>query len=73
MVHKTYKYKLKATPEHERALDRTLMLCRHVDSAAIGERQEAWRMRGISVSYYQEEAELPGIKGAMPAYGEVHS
>ena len=27
-VRKTYKYKLKPTPEQERALDRTLMLCR---------------------------------------------
>ena len=54
-------------------LERTLMLCRHVYNAAIGERREAWRMRGISVTYYQQKAELPGIKEAMPEYGEVHS
>ena len=30
-------------------------------------------MRGVSVSYYQQKAELPGIKEAMPEYGEVHS
>jgi putative transposase len=72
-VWKTYKYKLKPTPEQERMLERTLMLCRHVYNAAIGERQEAWRMRGVSVSYYQQKAELPGIKEAMPEYGEVNS
>ncbi len=49
------------------------MLCRHVYNAAMGERREAWRMRGVSVSYYQQKAELPGIKEAMPEYGEVHS
>jgi putative transposase len=54
-------------------LDRTRMLCRHVYNAAIGERREAWRMRGVSVSYYQEKAELPGIKEAMPEYGEVNA
>lgn len=27
---KSYKYKLKPTPEQERQLERTLMLCRHV-------------------------------------------
>src|SRR5690349_4259650 len=49
------------------------MLCRHIYNAAIGERREAWRMRGVSIGYYQQKAELPGIKEAMPEYGEVHS
>ena len=30
-------------------------------------------MRGVSITYYQQKAELPGIKEAMPEYGEVHS
>ena len=72
-VRKTYQYKLKPTPEQERALDRTLMLCRHVYNAAVGERREAWRMRGVSVTYYQQQAELPGIKEAMPEYAEVNA
>jgi putative transposase len=63
---KTYQYKLKPTPEQERALERTLMLCRHVYNAAVGERREAWRLRGVSVTYYQQKAQLPGIKEAMP-------
>ncbi len=70
---KTFKYKLKPTVEQERVLERTLMLCRHVYNAAIGERREAYRMRGITVTYYHQKAELPGIKAAMPEYGEVHS
>ncbi len=72
-VRKTYQYQLNPTPEQERALDRTLMLCRHVYNAAVGERREAWRMRGVSVTYYQQKAELPGIKEVMPDYGEVYS
>jgi putative transposase len=72
-VRKTFKYKLEPTPEQERMLDRVLMLCRHVYNAAIEERREAWRMRGVSVSYYQQKAELPGIKAELPEYGEVHS
>ena len=35
---KTYQYKRKPTAEQEVALDRTLMLCRHIYNAAIGER-----------------------------------
>ncbi len=72
-IRKTYKYKLKPTPEQERVLDRTLMLCRHVYNAAIGERREAWGKCGVSVGYYQQKAELPDIKEAMPEYGEVNA
>jgi putative transposase len=72
-LRKTSKYRLKPTPAQERTLHRTLMLCRHVCNAALGEHREAWHMRGISVSYYQRKAELPGIKEAMPEYAEVHS
>ena len=72
-VRKTYQYKLKTTAEQERKLERALMLCRHVYNAAIGERQEAWRMRGVSVTYSQQQAELPVIKEAMPEYAEVNA
>jgi putative transposase len=71
-VRKTYKYKLKPTPDQERQLDRTLMLCRHVYNAAVGERREAWRRGGISVNYDQQKAELPEIKAELPEYGEVN-
>jgi putative transposase len=72
-VRKSYKYKLKPTSEQEWRLDRTLMRCRHIYNAALGERREAWRLRGVSVTAYQQKAELPGIKAAMPDYAEVHS
>ena len=65
-IRKTFKYKLKPTPDQKCMLEHTLMLCRHAYNAAVGERRKAWRMRGISVTYYQQEAELPGIKEAMP-------
>ena len=47
-VRKTFKYKLKPTPEQERALDRTLMLCRHLYNAAVEERRDAWQKCGVS-------------------------
>jgi putative transposase len=72
-VRKTFKYKLKPTPDQERMLDRTLMLCRHVYNAAIEERRQAWQKCGVSVGYYQQKAELPGLKAEMPEYTAVHS
>ncbi|HET8909599.1 MAG TPA: transposase [Ktedonobacterales bacterium] len=70
---KSYQYKLKPTPQQTQMLDRTLMLCRHVYNAAISERREAWRMRGVSLTYYQQKAKLPGLKEAMREYSAVHS
>jgi transposase len=72
-IRKTYRYKLHPTPQHERVLERVLMLCRHVYNAALQERREAWQKCGVNVTYYQQKAELPGVKEAMPGYGEVHS
>src|SRR5262249_42151971 len=70
---KTYKYRLKPTPDQERTLERTLMLCRHVYNAAVEERREAWQKCGVSINYFQQKAELPDIKAELPEYGDVHS
>lgn len=34
-VRKTFKYRLKPTPDQEQALERPLMLCRHVYTAVM--------------------------------------
>jgi putative transposase len=72
-VRKTYTYRFKPSPQQEEELERVLMLRCHVYNAAVGERREAWRMRGVSVGYYQQKAELPGVKEAAPEYADVHS
>lgn len=59
-VRKTFKYRLKPTPDQEQALERTLMLCRQVYNAAISERREAWQKCGVSVNYYQQKASAEG-------------
>jgi putative transposase len=41
MVRKTFKYKLKLTPEQERALAFVLRRCRELYNAALQERREA--------------------------------
>src|SRR5262249_7774928 len=70
---KTYKYTLTPTPNQERLLEGARMLCRRVYNATLEERREAWQKRRVSVTYYQQKAEFPGIKTAMPEDGEVHS
>jgi putative transposase len=61
------------SPQQELGFERVLLLCHHLYNAAIGERREAWRMRGVSVTHYQQQAELPTFKEAMPEYTEVNA
>jgi putative transposase len=61
------------TPDQERALDTVLWRCRTLYNTAVEERKTAWERRGVSVSYYQQKAELPDLKAACPDYAEVNA
>jgi putative transposase len=73
MCRKTYQEKLKPTPAQERELARTLGRCRTLYNTALEQRITLWRQRGISVSRYQQEAELKTLRAEMPEYSALHS
>ena len=70
---KTYKYKLKPTPEQERQLEEVLWRCRTLYNTALEQRITAFRRCGITLTAYQQMAELPDLKAAFPEYATVHS
>jgi putative transposase len=72
-VRKTFKYKLKPTPEQERELGRVVGLCRDLYNAALERRIIAYRRAGVSLSRYTQEAELNDIRAAIPQYAAIHS
>jgi putative transposase len=72
-LRKTFKYKVQPTPEQERELERVLLLCRQLYNTALEQRISAWQRRHISVSRYQQEAELKDIRAEFPEYAAVHS
>jgi len=72
-IRKTYKYKLKPTPQQEQAMAFVLRRCRELYNAGLEERQEAWRKRGVSVTLAGQSAQLPAIKEVRPEYRDVHS
>jgi putative transposase len=72
-VRKTYNYKLKPTPEQERALGRVLGLCHALYNVALEQRITAWLRARVSVSRYEQEAELKDIRAALPDYAAIHS
>jgi putative transposase len=72
-VRKTFKYKLKPTPEQERAMVFVLRRCRELYNAALQERKEAWEKCGVRVTVASQSAQLPAIKEVRPDYRDIHS
>src|SRR5258705_1926300 len=72
-VRKTYKYKLKPTPEQEHQLETVLWRCRTLYNVALEQRITAWQRCHVSVSRYEQEAELKAIRAEFPEYAAIHS
>src|SRR5262245_225843 len=72
-VRKTFKYKLIPTPTQERELGWILGLCRWLYNTALEQRITAWQRCRISLSRYQQAAELKDIRAAFPEYAAIHS
>src|SRR5216683_1211126 len=72
-VRKTYKEQLRPTPAQERALEEVLGRCRTLYNVALEQRITAWQRCHVSVSRYEQEAELKAIRAEMPEYAAIHS
>jgi transposase len=57
-VRKTFKYKLKPTPEQERAMAFVLRRCRELYNAGLQERRDAWQKCGVSVTAASQSTQL---------------
>jgi putative transposase len=71
--HKTYKEKLRPTSAQERHLKEVLWRCRTLYNTALEQRITAWQRCRISLTRYQQEAELKAIRAAYPEYAAIHS
>jgi putative transposase len=70
---KTYKEKLRPTLAQERALERVLWHCRTLYNTALEQRITAWQRCHLSLTRYQQEAELKDLRAAFPEYAAIHS
>jgi putative transposase len=73
VVPKTFRYKLKPTPNQEQELERVLMACWHLYNAALEQRLTAWQRRHISISHFDQEAELKIVRAEFGEYAAIHS
>jgi putative transposase len=72
-VCKTYKEKLRPTPDQERQLDVVLWRCRTLYNVALEQRKTAWERCHVSVKRFAQEAELTDIRAEFPDYAALHS
>jgi len=72
-LRKTFKYKLKPTPQQERELERVLGLCCRLYNVALEHRKTAYERCHVSISRYGQEAELKEIRSEFPEYADIHS
>jgi putative transposase len=72
-VRKTYQEKLRPTPAQERELEDVLWRCRALYNTALEQRISLWRQRGVSITRYQQEAELKDLRADLPEYATIHS
>jgi putative transposase len=70
---KTFKEKLRPTPAQARALEEVLRRCRDLYNVALEQRITAYQRRRVSVSRYEQEAELKAIRAEFPEYEAIHS
>ena len=72
-VRKTYKFKLQPTPAQARLLDKIVWACRRLYNTALEQRIILYRQRGVSLTRYEQEAELKDLRAGMPEYAAIHS
>lgn len=70
---KAYKYKLKPSRRVVEKFEQTLDVCRELYNAALQERRDAWRIARKSISYYEQNRQLPQIKTERVDVAEVYS
>src|SRR5262245_28141514 len=71
--HQSYQDKLMPTPEPERALETLLWRCRVLYNTALEQRITLWERGHISLTRYQQEAELKTLRADFPEYAARHS
>nr|BBH87099.1 hypothetical protein KTC_18500 [Thermosporothrix sp. COM3] len=70
---KAFKFRIYPTEKQIGKLQWTLRRCKELYNAALEERREAYRMAGVSVSYYTQNKQRPEIKEIREEYRDIHS
>ncbi len=72
-VRKSYKFRIYPTRTQVEKLEMTLDLCRELYNAALRERREAYNFNRVSISYSDQQNQLPEIKEIRADLKDIHS
>src|ERR1041384_4971779 len=70
---KSFKYRIFPTRKQKSLLENTLSICCELYNAALEERRSAYKLAGLSISYTQQQNQLPDIKKSRTDLARVHS
>ncbi len=70
---KTYQEKLRPTPQQAREMEAVLWRCRTLYNAGLEQRIWVYRKCGVTLSRFDQEAELKDLRASMPEYADIHS
>src|SRR5579885_2728337 len=70
---KAFTFRIDPTEKQIGKLEWTLRRCEELSNAALQERRDAYKMCGVSVSYYTQNKQLPEIKEIREEYRDIHS
>lgn len=72
-MRKAFKFRIYPTHRQETVLEDTLALCCELFNAALQERRDAYRIAGVSISYQDQQNQLPELKKTRTELKTVHS
>jgi putative transposase len=72
-MRKAFRFRIYPTHKQETLLEQWLRLCCELYNAALQERTEAYKLRGLTISYQQQQNQLPEIKQTREDMKAVHS
>jgi len=70
---RAYKHRIYPTPKQEKILQDTLFSCFKLYNTALEHRREAYRIAHKSISYKEQQNELPKLKEELIEYANIHS
>lgn len=73
VTQRSYKFRIYPSKSQTTRLSQTLTLCCELYNAALQERRDAYRLTGRSLSYLDQQNQLPEIKELRPELKEIHS
>jgi putative transposase len=72
-MRRTYQFKLEPTAEQVEKIEQTLHLCRWLYNSMLEQRKLAYKLWGISFTFYTQKKELPKVKEEFPEFKQVYS